>query len=452
MVEARSHVSDDEVKRRAVIESPRSAGRRRTQHEDAALVTGMCRVGRAVEHQKRAFQPPGSFIPYVSIDPIGDRGSPVDARAGRILAFGKVEKNGGRLGRVDRDTEKTAFSLAVDGDVQDRIRQNGSAEHPADATRGFLQNEHVPGRQEIDGRRAVDSVGDGSDGQIRIEHALRRGEGGRATCDGCGRDSKQALQSHRCLPVPSAADRPAGVRIYGFRISRNSAVSDGFPVRASTPQEFQVRVSRVATLIGLTGGIGAGKSTVAAMLAERGAVVVDADRIAHDIYAPGTEGFDLVVARFGRGIIGETGAIDRAELGQVVFGDREALEDLNRIVHPLVRSEVARRVAGAFEESEDAVVVVEAALMTETGWTGGAGELWAVIADPEVVTPRLVSDRGMDPTEIRMRMAAQTDNDKRREIATRVIENHGSIDDLEAQVEAAFSDMLAATASSSSPE
>ena len=187
-------------------------------------------------------------------------------------------------------------------------------------------------------------------------------------------------------------------------------------------------------ILGLTGGIGSGKSTVAALLADRGASVIDADRIAHTIYEPGKPGFDLVLERFGRDILGEDGHVDRALLGGKVFGDRAALEDLNRIVHPLVRSEVAERVAELINEDEHAVVVIEAALMTETGWTGGAGALWTVIADPEVATHRLVTMRGMDPDDVRLRMAAQVDNDTRRRLASLVIENNGNLEDLESEV------------------
>jgi dephospho-CoA kinase len=187
-------------------------------------------------------------------------------------------------------------------------------------------------------------------------------------------------------------------------------------------------------ILGLTGGIGSGKSTVAALLEDRGASVIDADRIAHTIYEPGKPAYDLVIERFGNDIVGEDGRIDRALLGGKVFGNREALEDLNRIVHPLVRREVAERVSELLGEDEHAIVVIEAALMTETGWTGGAGLLWTVIADPEVATHRLVTLRGMDPEDVRLRMAAQVDNETRRKLASLVIENNGTLEELEAEV------------------
>jgi len=191
-------------------------------------------------------------------------------------------------------------------------------------------------------------------------------------------------------------------------------------------------------LIGLTGGIGSGKSTVANLLAERGAVVIDADEIAHGVYDPGTEGYEQVVARFGTDILDADGAVDRAKLGVRVFGDRQALTDLNAIVHPLVRKTVVSRISEALAEDPGAVVVVEAALMTETGWSGGAGELWVVVADPRIAAERLIRLRGMDPDDVRLRMAAQASNEERRRRATYVIENNGSLLDLEAEVAAVW--------------
>ncbi|MFT4571707.1 MAG: dephospho-CoA kinase [Hyphomicrobiaceae bacterium] len=194
-------------------------------------------------------------------------------------------------------------------------------------------------------------------------------------------------------------------------------------------------------ILGLTGGIGSGKSTVAALLADRGASVIDADSIAHGIYGPGKPGFDLVVERFGRDVIGEDGHVDRGLLGGKVFGNRAALEDLNRIVHPLVRTEVAERVAELLREDEHAIVVIEAALMTETGWTGGAGALWTVIADPKIATHRLVTLRGMDPDDVRMRMAAQVDNETRKRLASVVIENNAGLEELESTVHRLWSEL-----------
>ena len=191
-------------------------------------------------------------------------------------------------------------------------------------------------------------------------------------------------------------------------------------------------------MIGLTGGIGAGKSTAAALMASLGGVVIDADRIAHEIYLPGTDGHAAVLGLFGDGVLASDGSIDRLLLGEVVFNDHTRLEQLNELIHPLVRTEVARRIAAAHHDHPESVVVVEAALMTETGWSGGAGELWAVITDPELVVDRLVAERGMTVDEVRLRVAAQTDNDARRAVADRVIENDGTIDELKHAVEVAW--------------
>ena len=191
-------------------------------------------------------------------------------------------------------------------------------------------------------------------------------------------------------------------------------------------------------IIGLTGGIGAGKSTVARMLAEKGAVVVDADRVAHDVYEPDGPGFELVVDRFGRDVVGSDGRIDRKALGAKVFGDAAALRDLNAIIHPLVRKEVARRLLDAARARPDAVVVVEAALMTETGWTGGAGTLWVVVADPATAVRRLVRDRAMSESEAQLRISAQATNEARRAYADVVIENDGTLDELAEAVDEAW--------------
>jgi len=177
------------------------------------------------------------------------------------------------------------------------------------------------------------------------------------------------------------------------------------------------------------------------MLAEHGAVVIDADRVAHESYRPASQGYGLIVERFGHDVVAADGSIDRQSLGGRVFNNPKALADLNAIIHPLVRKEVAGRVVSALEDDPQAIIVIEAALMTETGWSGGAGTLWVVVADPSVASRRLIDQRGMDPQEVKLRMATQLSNQERRRVADRVIENNGTVIDLEAEVEAAWSDL-----------
>jgi len=250
-----------------------------------------------------------------------------------------------------------------------------------------------------------------------------------------GRAGKTSAVS---MPLPGVRRKRAGMRAEP-RARRSETAARGSNTLPAW--RFRLESPAMAVMIGLTGGIGSGKSTVAEFLAERGAHVIDADRVAHEVYAPGTLGFERIVERFGEDVVGDDGMIDRARLGALVFRDPAALADLNGIVHPLVRAEVAARVAEIVSDDPGAVVVIEAALMTETGWSGGAGRLWAVIADPEIVRERLVNLREMDPDEVRRRMAAQADNDLRRRSATRVIENNGSLLDLEAEVQAAWTEL-----------
>jgi len=178
------------------------------------------------------------------------------------------------------------------------------------------------------------------------------------------------------------------------------------------------------------------------MLAQRGAVIIDADRVAHEVYAPATEGYERIIERFGYEVVGEDDAIDRTALGGIVFGDRQALADLNAIIHPLVRKEIARRLLTISKTNADALVVIEAALMTETGWSGGGGILWVVLASPDIAIDRLVEQRGMTREEAKLRLGAQTSNEERRKVATRVIDNDGTLENLEAQVAVAWSELL----------
>ncbi|RKS74430.1 dephospho-CoA kinase [Actinomadura pelletieri DSM 43383] len=185
--------------------------------------------------------------------------------------------------------------------------------------------------------------------------------------------------------------------------------------------------------VGLTGGIGSGKSEVARRLAEHGAVVIDADRIAREVVEPGTPGLAAVVAEFGADVLLPSGALDREKLGRIVFADPDRLAALNAIVHPLV-AERAKQVMD--EAPADAVVVHDVPLLTENGLASQYDEVVVVDAPEDVQLDRLVARRGMTEEDARARMSAQASREDRRAVATHVIDNSGSLDALKAQVDA----------------
>ena len=183
--------------------------------------------------------------------------------------------------------------------------------------------------------------------------------------------------------------------------------------------------------IGLTGGIGSGKSTVAGLLAARGARIVDADRIAREVVEPGTPGLEAVVAAFGQEVLTPGGALDRPALAAVVFADPDARRRLDGIVHPLVRARATELVAAA---PPDAVVVQDVPLLVETGQAGSYDLVLVVEADLDTRVRRLVG-RGLAEDDARARIAAQASDEQRRAVADVVLDNSGSVEDLEAQVE-----------------
>lgn len=186
-------------------------------------------------------------------------------------------------------------------------------------------------------------------------------------------------------------------------------------------------------LVGLTGGLGAGKSTVARMLAARGAVVVDADELARRAVEPGTEAHRRVVDAFGPGVVDAEGRVDRATLARAVFADEERRRALEAIVHP----EVFRMLGEELDRlrGTDAVVVFDAALLVESGFHG-ACDLVVVVSAPEEQRLARVTARGMDEAEARARIAAQAGPEERRAAADVVIENDRDLVALEAQVDA----------------
>ncbi|MEU8619879.1 dephospho-CoA kinase [Streptomyces sp. NPDC048623] len=183
--------------------------------------------------------------------------------------------------------------------------------------------------------------------------------------------------------------------------------------------------------VGLTGGIGAGKSEVSRLLVSYGAVLIDADRIAREVVEPGTPGLAAVVAEFGEGILTPEGTLDRPGLGAIVFADPERLAALNAIVHPLVgaRSAELESRAGA-----DDVVIHDVPLLTENGLAPLYDLVVVVDAAPETQLDRLVRLRGMTEEEARARMGAQATRAQRRAVADLLIDNDGPLEQLEPQV------------------
>ena len=186
-------------------------------------------------------------------------------------------------------------------------------------------------------------------------------------------------------------------------------------------------------LVGLTGGIGAGKSTVSALLAERGAVIVDADVITREVQRPGEPVLAAMAGRFGEAILQPDGSLDRAAVAEIVFNDRDALADLNAIVHPAVGAEIVRRMQA--EADTDHVVVLDVPLLVESGRDDMA-LLVVVDVDPEIAVRRLVEQRGMTEADARARMARQASREDRLARADVVIDNGGDRDALVGQVDA----------------
>lgn len=188
-------------------------------------------------------------------------------------------------------------------------------------------------------------------------------------------------------------------------------------------------------VIGLTGNIGVGKSTVMALLAELGAAGIDADKVAHEVMAPGQPAYDQIVARFGPQIAPDGGPIDRLRLGQIVFSDPAALADLEAIVHPAVFQVIQRRVA----EAAAPVVVIEAIKLLEAGLSRQlCQQVWVVTAPRAQQIQRLMRTRGLSEADAALRIDAQPPQSAKVAQADVVIENDGSLDEVRAQVEQAW--------------
>jgi dephospho-CoA kinase len=196
-------------------------------------------------------------------------------------------------------------------------------------------------------------------------------------------------------------------------------------------------------VVGLTGGIGSGKSTVSAMLADHGAVVIDADAITRELQEPGTEVFNAMVKRFGRQIVAEDGSLDRQAVADVVFHDADALADLNALVHPAVGTEIATRLAAAADApvppgATAPIVVLDVPLLVETGRSDMAAVV-VVDTHPETQLQRLVDQRGLDATDASARMARQASREQRLERADQVIDNTADLDHLRRETDRVWS-------------
>jgi len=208
----------------------------------------------------------------------------------------------------------------------------------------------------------------------------------------------------------------------------------------------------MSAVIGLSGGIGSGKSTVAAMLSERGAAVIDADAIVHELQAPGMPMVDELAAAFGPGILDASGALDRKALGEIVFRDEEARARLNAIVHPQVGLEFRRRLEAALA-AEVPVIVLDIPLLFE-GRESGRGQAsqlpmqaTVVVWVPEALQVERQMDRdGCSREQALDRIRAQLPLDRKRELADHVIDNSGTLDETGRQVEALYAELSSAPA------
>lgn len=190
--------------------------------------------------------------------------------------------------------------------------------------------------------------------------------------------------------------------------------------------------------IGLTGGIGSGKSTVSQILAELGAFVIDADKVGHEIYLPGKEAWQRVTEAFGQDILAPDQTIDRKKLGGIVFSNEEARKKLNSIVHPLMFNDIGRRIKEKRAEGFTKPIVVEAAILIEANWLPLVDEVWVVAASKNAVIERVAAQRGLAAKDTEARIASQLADAERLKHASVVIQNDGSIDDLKRRVAEAW--------------
>ena len=195
-------------------------------------------------------------------------------------------------------------------------------------------------------------------------------------------------------------------------------------------------------VIGLTGGIGAGKSTVTRVLEELGASVIDADKVGHQIYLPGLPAWREIVATFGANVLNADRTINRQALGKLVFADPEALRTLNHIVHPKMFDHLVELIAEMRAHGGMKAIVVEAAVLIEANWMPLVDQVWVVVASEAVVVDRLAKQRHLSSEQVRTRIAAQLSNDERLKHAHVVIRNDDSLEAVRDAVQQAW-DQLA---------
>lgn len=197
-------------------------------------------------------------------------------------------------------------------------------------------------------------------------------------------------------------------------------------------------------VIGLTGGIGAGKSTVTQMLEELGAAVIDADKVGHQIYLPELPAWREIVDTYGTTVLNADRTINRQALGKIVFADPDALRTLNRIVHPKMFDRMAELIAELRAHGGMKAIVVEAAVLIEANWMPLVDQVWVVFASEAAVVDRLTTQRNLSPRQVRTRIAAQLSNDERLKHAHVVIRNDGSIEQVRSAVQQAWDQLFRA--------
>jgi dephospho-CoA kinase len=186
-------------------------------------------------------------------------------------------------------------------------------------------------------------------------------------------------------------------------------------------------------VIGLTGGIGTGKSEAARLLKAQGAALVGADELGHEAYRPQSRGWHQVIEAFGPEVLTSSGEVDRQTLGKIVFADPAKLEALNRIVHPII-GEAIRDQIGVLAQKGTAVVVVEAALLLEAGWDVHVDEIWVTLAAEDEAVARVVSRGRLNEEEARVRVGSQMAQEDRVKRASVVIDNNGSLEELQGRI------------------